>query len=169
MRAAVFVSLEHNLFTIAGLLVLSATVASAQSAAAAARQEVSTEANAVMALERQVELAYLHADHAFLRSTLREDFVFSHGTGLVAGKAETLANFAKPDNFLSRTLSSVKVELHGNVALTSGRIEVRSTKGTEYTICYLRLYERRDGSPWQLVSHRTFRQRSGYSETCSPN
>ncbi len=103
MRAAIFVSLERTILTIAGLLVLSATVASAQSGTAAAREEVSTEADALMALERQVEVAYLRLDTAFLRSTLRDDFLFCHGTGLVAGKAETLANSAKPRGLLDLT------------------------------------------------------------------
>ena len=73
----------------------------------------------------------MRADAAFLRPTLSEDFRFSHDE--VAGKDETLANFA--GNFVSRTLTAVEVELHGNVALTSGRIEVRSTTPAEYTIC----------------------------------
>ena len=139
MKVAIFVSLRRKLFAIAGLLIASATLAYAQSPTAEAHEEESTESAALMALERQVEMAYLRADIAFLRSTLREDFRFSHGGGLVAGKDETLANFAKAGNFVSRTLTSVEVELHGNVALTSGRIEVRSTRPTEYTICYVRL------------------------------
>jgi len=167
VKAAIFVSLGRTLLAIAGMLVPLATPASGQSPTAEAREEESAEAAALIALERQVEAAYLHADTAFLRATLREDFRFSHGGGRVAGKDDTLANFAKAGNFVSRTLTSVEVELHENVALTSGRIEIRSTRPAEYTICYVRLYERRSG-PWQLVSHRAFRQASGFTETCSP-
>lgn len=122
----------------------------------------------VAALERQVESAYLRSDLPFLRKTLREDFRFSHGTGTVEGKEETLTNFAKEGNFLSRTLTSVDVEVHGDVALTSGRIEIRSSVPTDYTICYMRLYHRDGGGPWKLVSHRTYRQASGFDETCAP-
>ncbi len=122
MKAAVFVSLGRTLFAIAGLLTLSAILVSAQSPTTEAHED---ESAALEALERQVEEAYLRADTAFLRSTLREDFRFSHGTGLVAGKDETMADFAKAGNFISRTLTSVEVDLHGDVALTSGRIEVR--------------------------------------------
>jgi hypothetical protein len=63
-------------------------------------------------------------------------------------------------------LTSVEVEIHGKVALTTGRIEVRSTRRGDYTMCYLRLYEER--GRWQLVSHRTLRLTSGFSATCSP-
>ncbi len=138
MKVAIFVSLGRTLFAIAGMLLPSATPASGQSPTAEAREEESADAAALMALERQVEAAYLHADTAFLRAPLREDFRFSHGGGTVAGKDDTLANFAKAGNFVSRTLTSVEVEVHENVALTSGRIEIRSTRPAEYTICYVR-------------------------------
>lgn len=110
MKVAIFVSLGRTLFAIAGLLVPSAIPAFAQSPTAEAREEESAESAALMALERQVEAAYLRADTAFLRSTLREDFRFSHGGGMVAGKDDTIANFAKAGNFISRTLTSVEVE-----------------------------------------------------------
>ena len=165
MKVANFGSRRTALPAILGLLV---SAASAFAQPATTGDEDSAESEELAALERQVEAAYLGSDVALLRSTLREDFRFSHGTGEVAGKDETLANFAKAGNFLSRTLTSVEVELHGDVALTRGRIEVRSARPTEYTICYVRLYQRRDG-PWQLVSHRTVRQASGFAETCSPN
>jgi len=141
----------------------------AQPAAPVASRQVEAgpEAEGLKALERKVEEAYQQGDTAFLQSTLGDDFRFSHGTGTVAGKAETLANFAKPGNFLSRTLTSVDAEVHGDVALTTGRIEVRSSASREYTICYVRLYERRRDQ-WQLVSHRTFRQADGFAETCAP-
>ena len=122
-------------------------------------------AESLRVLERKVEDAFLRGDTTLLRSVLREDFIFSHGTGAVEGKAETLANFAKPGNFLSRSLTSVEVEEHGDVALTTGRIEVRSSTSREYTICYLRLYDRSEGD-WKLVAHRTLRYAEGFAETC---
>jgi hypothetical protein len=125
------------------------------------------ESSAVEALDRRVESAFQRADSSFLQSTLRDDFRFTHGTGLVAGKAETLANFVKPGNFLSRVQTSVEAEVHGDVALTIGRIEIRTAAPREYTICYARLYQR-VGGQWQLVSHRTFREQEGFAETCAP-
>ena len=123
--------------------------------------------DAIAAIEHGVETAVQRGDSAFLESTLGKDFRFTHATGTVAGKSETLSNFAKPGNFVSRRLTAVGIEVHGNVAITHGRIEVRSTTPREYTICYTRLYERRGGR-WQLLSHRTFRESTGYSETCAP-
>jgi hypothetical protein len=68
---------------------------------------------------------------------------------------------------VSRTLTAVEVEVHGGVAVTNGRIEVRSAAPRDYTVCYTRLYEHREGQ-WRLLSHRTFREAAGHSETCAP-
>ena len=94
MKAAIFVSLGRTLLAIAGMLVPLATPASGQSPTVEAREEESAEAAALIALERQVEAAYLHADTAFLRATLREDFPFFLTEG-VAGKDDTRTYFAK--------------------------------------------------------------------------
>lgn len=125
------------------------------------------DSDAIKALEQQVEAAFKSANAGFLNATLGDDFRFTHATGTVAGKAETVANFAKPGNFVSRTLTSVEVEVHGSVAVTNGRIEVRTAAPREYTVCYTRLYERR-GDQWRLLSHRTFREAAGFAETCAP-
>ena len=127
----------------------------------------SADVEAIKAVEHDVESAFQRADTAFLKSTLGEDFSFTHATGTSAGKADTLSTFAKPGNFVSRQLTAVGVEVHGNVAVTNGRIEVRSAAPREYTVCYMRLYERRAGQ-WRLLSHRTFREGNGFAETCAP-
>lgn len=69
-----------------------ALVAAALHAAFGSGQSNTTSKAAVEveALEHAVEKAYLDADAEFLASTLRDDFVFTHGTGNVAGKTETL-------------------------------------------------------------------------------
>lgn len=121
----------------------------------------------VIALEHQVEAAYLHGDTAFLEETLREDFRFTHASGNVESRAETLKKFAKAGNFLSRHLTYVDAEIHENVALTSGRIEVVSSGSNEYTICYIRLYMRNDQMNWQLASHRSYKGAKGHDEVCN--
>lgn len=121
----------------------------------------------VIALEQQVEAAYLNSDTDFLEETLRRDFRFTHSNGRVEGRGETLTKFAKAGNFISRDLTSVDAEIHDNVALTSGRIEVVSSGSNEYTICYIRLYMRNDKKNWQLVSHRSYKGAKGHDEACN--
>ena len=123
----------------------------------------------IRALEQKVEAATLRADASFLKNVYASDFRFTHGNSLVLGiravsnKTETLQAL-QPGRFISRDLDSVEVEPHGDVALTTGRIHVRSTSQDpelrEYTIYYIRAYQRRDGR-WQLLSHRTVREVSG--------
>lgn len=136
------------------------------SAAAAARQS-SASVDTLKALDRQVEDAFLRGNSTFLTSILGDDFRFWNARQTAWGKTEILTLFAKAGNFVSRKLTSVDAEVHGTVALTTGRIEVTSTNPRSYTVCYVRLYERRDGQ-WTLISHRTFREHDGFSETCAP-
>lgn len=121
---------------------------------------------ALVAIEHQLEAAYLAGDTAFLEATVGEDFLFTHASGNTENKSDTLAKFAKPGNFISRVLTSVDAEVHGNAALTSGRIEVVSSSSTEYTICYIRLYMQNENADWQLVSHRSYKAGSGHQLTC---
>ena len=140
-----------------------ALLASAQALASGSAADV----KAIKILEHKIESAFQRADSGFLKSALGSDFRFTHASGNVAGKTDTISNFAKPGNFIFRKLTAVEVEVHGNVAVTNGRIEVRSAAPREYTICYMRLYERRKGQ-WRLLSHRTFREGKQFSEMCAP-
>ncbi len=147
---------------------LAASAAFAQTAPQPdAQAAAASEADAVKALDRQVEAALQNGDTAFLKTALGEDLRFTHASGTATSKAETLADFGKPGRFRARTLTAVDVELHGSSAISIGRIEVRPAAAAEYTLCYVRFYERRDAR-WQLISHRTVRQRAGFDETCAP-
>jgi Domain of unknown function (DUF4440) len=145
-------------------LMLGTTVGAQGPALNAISNTVTTQ---ITQLEHQVEAAFQRADSAFLNNALGEDFRFRHATGRSDGKRDTVVNFSTAGNFVSRTLTAVEVEVHGGVAVTNGRIEVRSAAPRDYTVCYTRLYERRDGQ-WRLLSHRTFREAAGHSETCAP-
>lgn len=146
---------------------LLATAAGAQGPSSNKVMDAASAIQVLTRLEHQVEAAFQRADSGLLNNVLGEDFRFRHGGGQVEGKHETIANFARPGNFVSRTLTAVEVELHDGIAITNGRIEVRSSAPREYTICYTRLYEHRGGQ-WRLLSHRTFREKNGFSETCAP-
>jgi ketosteroid isomerase-like protein len=143
-------ALRRSSLPIAFFLLVSATIA-------LAKQAASPTSN------RGAETATLHADAAFLQNFYASDFRFSHGTGVVANKTETLKAL-QPDFYISRDLDLKEVEPHGDVALTIGQIHVRTTSQDpdvrEYTVWYVRVYERRDGR-WQILSHRTTRQVAG--------
>ena len=63
-----------------------------------------------------------------------------------------------PGRTITRDVDSVEVEVHGNVALTTGRIHVVReggvTRWQNYTIRYVRLYARQGkAARWLLVTH----------------
>lgn len=104
-----------------GVLLSIPLVGSAQTTSPVPPANPSSEAEPVRARENQVEAAFQRGDTGFLQAALGHDIRFTHGNGAAQGKAEVLSVFAKPGNFVSRTLTAIRVEMHGDVALTSGR------------------------------------------------
>ena len=145
-------------------------IALALGARALAQQPAADPAKTIaelQALETAVESAFQRADVAYLTNVLADDFQFYISSGKPLPKTQVLTTYGRPGQFPRRELMSVNIELHGDVALSNGRMEVHSTVPRDYVVCYLRLYQRR-GDRWQLVSHRTFRERDGFTETCAP-
>ena len=122
------------------------------------------EAAKVLALERQIEAAVLRADVAFLDGVCAPDFTYTHGDGWITGgpvlgvdtRADWLASLA--GRYSLREVDSQQVELHGDVAITMGRVRARSgeadTPSRSFSFWYVRVYAQRDGR-WQYLSHRT--------------
>ncbi len=118
----------------------------------------------VLALERRIEEAVLHADVAFLDGVLAEDFTYTHGDGWTTGgeilgvdaREEWLASLA--GRYSMREVDSQQVEIHGDVAITMGRLRARSggpaASQRGFSFWYVRVYAQRDGEWWYL-SHRT--------------
>jgi len=96
-----------------------------------------------------------------LQSLYADDFVFTHGTGLVQNKTQWLDSIRDQSmQFISRLLESTSVEVHADLAVVTGRLLVHrhSESGdTRYGLQYLRVFSRKSGL-WQLVSHRTLAQ-----------
>ncbi len=113
----------------------------------------------LVALERRVEQATMRGDVAYLDSMYAPSFRFKHSTGELEERGARLAALrAHRTAVFARDLDSLDVEVHGDVALTTGRIHVRQEstdpKWREYTIRYARVYVRRAGR-WQLLTHHT--------------
>ena len=121
-------------------------------------------AEEVLALERRMEEAVLHADVAFLDGVLAEDFTYTHGDGWTTGgeilgvdtREEWLASLA--GRYSMREVDSQQVEIHGDVAITMGRLRARSggpvAEQRSFSFWYVRVYAQRNGE-WKYLSHRT--------------
>ena len=146
---------------------LGVLAALALGAAPAAAQEAldahaASDAAAVLALERQIEAAVLGADVAFLDEVCAPDFTYTHGDGWITGgpvlgvdeRDAWLASLA--GRYSRREVDSQQIELHGDVAITMGRVRASSADDPPraFSFWYVRVYAHRDGS-WRYLSHRT--------------
>jgi ketosteroid isomerase-like protein len=113
---------------------------------------------AIEAVNKRIEEAVVSKDLASLDALYADDFVFTHGTGLIQTKRQWLdALRSNGTRYLSRQLDSTSVELHAEIAIVTGRLFVcrQSEAGdVRYGLQYVRVYLMKTGS-WQLISHRT--------------
>jgi hypothetical protein len=132
-------------------------------------QHGSTDAADVLALEQKIEEAIVRGDVAFVDRVTPSDFSFVHGDGWTHGgrplmsddKAAFLKRVADKE-YLVHDLDQVKVEMHGDVAITSGRyvsLFVPANRNAANparlnSIWFERVYAKRNGQ-WQFLSHRT--------------
>ena len=118
----------------------------------------------VLALEQRMEAAVLRADVAFLDDVCADDFTYTHGDGWTTGGAilgvdrrdEWLASL--DGRYSQREVDSQQVEIHGDVAITMGRVRARTGGAPEaqrsFSFWYVRVYAQRNGE-WTYLSHRT--------------
>jgi hypothetical protein len=133
-------------------------------------QHPATEPGAdLLAFERQIEDAVVRGDVAFVDRATSPDFTFVHGDGWTHGgkplmsddKAAFLKRVADKE-YLVHDLDQVKVEMHGDVAITYGRYvslfvpanRNPATPARLNSIWFERVYAKRNGQ-WQFLSHRT--------------
>lgn len=119
---------------------------------------------AIVALEHRIEAAVVERNAAFLDSVYAPTFRFKHSTGDLEDRARRMSSLSRPlrpgqPRMLSRKLDSLDVEVHGDIALTTGRIRVNrehaDPEQREYVIRYARIYVRRNGRWQQLTHHST--------------
>jgi Domain of unknown function (DUF4440) len=126
---------------------------------------VTDEAATVLAFEQKMEAAVVRGDTSYLDSIIPADFAFTHGDGWTTGgaplrvddRSSWLAAVGKAP-YLRRDLDSVKVEMHGDIAITYGRyvadFKNAAPDRTHFTVWFERVYAKRNGR-WQYLSHRT--------------
>jgi ketosteroid isomerase-like protein len=125
------------------------------------RAHAQPDRESLLSINAQLDEAVVKKNIAVLEKYYADDFVFTHGTGFVEGKASWIKNVANPNtNFVSRTQDSTTVELHDDVALVIGKIEITrkdKDKNVYYGIWYIRVYRKKSDLS-QMISHRTTRE-----------
>ena len=136
--------------------------AAAARSAAISAGDTSPAAMEVMAFEKKLEAAVVAGDVAYVGSCLADDFVMVHSDEWTSGgnprvsdnKESYLANVARK-HFQVRDLDSVKVEMHGDIAITHGHVVGQEGRNW-FSLWYERVYARRNGK-WMYISGRTVR------------
>lgn len=115
----------------------------------------------IVRLEHAQAAAVVAVDLPTLDAIYADDFRFTHGTGEVQTKSEWLDDLqTRRRVYGSREVVDLDVELHGDVAVTHGRLEIRLRRDGQdqhFSARYVRVYARRN-ERWQLISHRTVEQ-----------
>jgi hypothetical protein len=130
-----------------------------------ATTDASSAAAEVLAFERAMEAAVVRGDVAYVERVSAPDLSFTHGDGWTTGGKPLLvddrAAFLKRvenKQYNVRDLDSVKVEMHGDIAITYGRYVAQNRIGKPeqswFSVWFERVYQKRDGR-WLYVSHRT--------------
>jgi ketosteroid isomerase-like protein len=126
---------------------------------------VSADAADVLDAERNMEAAVVRGDVAYVDRVSAPDLTFTHGDGWTKGGKPLLVDDRKAflkrvenKQYLVRDLDSVKVEMHGDIAITYGRYIAEMRTGDRdkawFSVWFERVYAKRGGQ-WLYVSHRT--------------
>lgn len=113
----------------------------------------SDEQEALKKFENKIAQAVVHHNLDTLKTVYAFDFVFTHGTGQVQNKDEWLAAVKKSD-YTVRELEAQAVEIHGDIAITTGRLTINPRDKETFWVDYVRVY-RRHNHRWQMISHRS--------------
>ncbi|MEI9808876.1 MAG: nuclear transport factor 2 family protein [Bacteroidota bacterium] len=115
-----------------------------------------TDSAYLISLNQQIDQYVVQRNAAALDTLYALDFVFSHGSGKVEGKAGWMTTVERT-NYTLRQHDSVTAELHPGVAVIKGKMSIQrvgSDKTDRYQLKYIRVYAWRKGR-WWLVSHNT--------------
>ena len=106
-------------------------------------------------LDPVMDNAMAQQDAATLESLLAEDFIYTHSNNNHQAKREFIDALAARENPPRRDLSEIEAEVHGEVAVTRGNLDVvYGDERPTLLFRYVRIH-RFNGARWQPISHRT--------------
>ncbi len=120
------------------------------------------EARVVDEVNSALDRAVVKKDFSVLEKHYADDFAFTHSTGLVDSKQSWIQSIRNMGDarFVSREHDSTVVELHGDVAILSGKLSVARESNhqvSRYYLYYVRVFRRKD-DVWQMISHRSTKE-----------
>jgi Domain of unknown function (DUF4440) len=108
----------------------------------------------LIALDPQIDTAMAQQDGQRLDSLLADDFIYTHSNGLSQPKTDFIAAILKRENPPRRDLSEVQAEVHSDITVTRGNLDVVYDDNRRLVFRYVRIWRLVDGA-WRAISHRT--------------
>jgi len=106
-------------------------------------------------LDPRIDTAMAQGDLATLQMLLAADFIYTHSNGNHQAKAEFIEAIGKRENRPRRDLSEIEAEVHDDIAVTRGNLDVVYHDGRpSLYFRYVRVWRLHDGV-WRAISHRT--------------
>jgi hypothetical protein len=114
-----------------------------------------TEALTFAELDPAMDTAMSARDRNALESLLAADFIYTHSNGLSQDKQTFIEGVCSRDNPPRRLLGEIAAEVHGDVAVSRGNLDVVYNDGRPPLLFrYVRVYRLTEGK-WRPISHRT--------------
>jgi hypothetical protein len=108
----------------------------------------------LISLDPRIDTAMAQQDRQILDDLLADDFVYTHSNGLSQNRADFIAAILKRENPPRRDLSEVQAEVHGDITVTRGNLDVVYDDGRRLVFRYVRVWRLLDRA-WRAISHRT--------------
>ena len=106
-------------------------------------------------LDVAIDTAVSDRDAAALDSLLADDYIYTHSNGRSQSKREYIDGIAGRDNPPRRLLSDIQAEVHDDIAVTRGNLDiVYADERPNLYMRYVRVYRLTAGN-WRPISHRT--------------
>jgi ketosteroid isomerase-like protein len=109
----------------------------------------------LIGLDPKMDTAMAEGDGATLEALLAPDFIYTHSNGTSQAKRDFIDAIVKREGRPRRDLSEIAGEVHGDIGVTRGNLDVVYADGRPTLLFrYVRVY-RQNASGWQPISHRT--------------
>jgi ketosteroid isomerase-like protein len=105
-------------------------------------------------LDASIDELASKGDFDALGALLASDFRYNHSTGKAQDKAEWLEGLKPLVGRRDRVTSGIEVEIHGDVAVAMGDLDIVWGDGRHAYDRYVRVYRRADGD-WRVFFQRT--------------
>lgn len=117
-------------------------------------RDASVDQAVLLQIDAKIDALASDGDFNALSTLLADDFRYIHSTGLTQSKVEWIEGLKPLVGRRHRVVSGLRVDLHDDIAIVSGDLDVVWTDGRLALDRYVRVYRLIEGG-WRAVFQRT--------------